>query len=78
MYYRRTDFYIARAMGFSGSQLADSAGTEVGADGQSVEEYSYLSGRVRHYKLVGKGHNISPNNEFVKQILRNTILGTTA
>jgi len=73
-----TDFYFARAMGFTGTQLADSAGVEVGTGGKSVEEYSYLGGKVRHYKLVGERHGTGPNHNTVQQILRNTVLGITA
>ena len=59
-------------MGYTGAQLADSAGVSVGKDTDSLsfakiitksnllgttakpaEEYSYLDGRCRHYKLIG-------------------------
>ena len=49
----RTDYYWAKAMGYTGSQLADSAGVSVGTDQKPTFEYMYLGGRCRHYKLVG-------------------------
>ena len=65
----RTDYVWAKAMGYTGPQLADSAGVSVGKDNLSfvkiteqnllgttakpTEEYKYLDGRCRHYKLIG-------------------------
>ena len=43
-------------MGYTGDQITDSAGVSIGTDAKPVEEYKYLDGRVRHYKLIGEGH----------------------
>ena len=48
----RTDYYWAKAMGFTGSQMADISGVSVGTNEKPTFEYSYLGGRCRHYKLV--------------------------
>ena len=37
--YCRTDFIWARAMGYTGPQLEDSAGVDVGMDGREAQEY---------------------------------------
>ena len=59
-------------MGYTGAQLADSAGVSVGKNyhiftfakmlhlillgttAKPTEEYKYLDGRCRHYKLIGE------------------------
>ena len=53
---QETDFLWAKAMGYTGSQLADSDGVSVGTTAKPTFEYKYLDGRARHYKLVGKNH----------------------
>ena len=55
-------------MGFSGPQLEDSAGVEVGEEGRSVEEYLYLQGRCRHYKMVGETHGSAWKNHPVAEV----------
>ena len=69
----RTDYAWAKAMGYTGPQLADSAGVSVGeyiccllhfnkaltmhgsgSSAKPTEEYKYLDGRCRHYKLIGR------------------------
>ena len=53
----RTDYLFAKEMGFSGAQLADSAGQEPTEGGcANYREYSYLGGRVRHFKDIGGTH----------------------
>merc|ERR1719341_1264022 len=52
---QKTDYLWAVAMGYTGAQLADSAGVSIGTSDKPVEEYVYLDGKVRHYKLVGEG-----------------------
>ena len=62
-------------MGFTGSQMADSAGVSVGTNEKPTFEYSYLGGRCRHYKLVGqyfysilsKSYHISRNYPYMKR-----------
>ena len=48
-------FAWAKAFGYRGSMLPDSAGSKV-ANG--VFKYEYLGGKVVHYKLEGLGHGI--------------------
>ena len=71
----RTDYLFAKAMGYTGSQLPDSAGVSVGltADKQ-VEEYSYLNGRAKHYKLVGEGHGTGPSHDKVREVVKAALL----
>jgi len=70
-----TDYYWAKAMGFTGSQMADSAGVSVGTNEKPTFEYSYLGGRCRHYKLVDEGHGTGPSHPIVQQVVREMILG---
>jgi len=62
-------------MGFTGSQMADSAGVSVGTNEKPTFEYSYLGGRCRHYKLVDEGHGTGPSHPIVQQVVREMILG---
>ena len=71
----RTDFLWAQAMGYTGSQLDDSAGVSVGTTDKPVEQYTYLDGKVRHFKLVGEGHITGPKHAVVQEIVRTAILG---
>ena len=59
-------------MGYQGPQLDDSEGVNIG---DNVEEYSYLEGKVRHYKMIGQGHGVGPGNDKIRDIIRTTILG---
>ena len=69
----RTDFVWARAMGYTGPQLDDSEGVDVGLDGREAEEYKYLDGRCRHYKLVGETHgSAGPSHPVVRIIINVT------
>jgi poly(3-hydroxybutyrate) depolymerase len=71
-----TDFIWARAMGYTGPQLEDSAGVDVGMDGREAQEYRYLGGRVRHYKLIGETHgSAGPGHPVVQKIVRELVLG---
>jgi len=70
-----TDFLWAQAMGYTGAQMADSDGVMVGTDAKPVQEYSYLNGKVRHYKLIGEGHGTGPGHDVVREIVRDAILG---
>merc|ERR1711874_455614 len=72
---QKTDYLWAVAMGYTGPQLPDSAGVNIGTSAQPVEEYVYLNGRVRHYKLVGEGHGTHITHAKVQEIVRAAILG---
>jgi len=72
---QKTDYLWAKAMGFTGAQLADSAGVSIGSTDKPVEEYLYLDGRVRHYKLVGEGHGTGPGHTKVQEIVKAMVLG---
>jgi len=72
---QETDYLWAVAMGYSGPQLADSAGVSIGTQDKPVQEYTYLGGRVRHYKLVGEGHSTGPGHAKVQEIVRAAVLG---
>jgi len=72
---QKTDYLWAVAMGYTGPQLADSAGVSIGTDAKPVEEYVYLDGKVRHYKLVGEGHGTGPGHTKVQEIVKAAVLG---
>jgi len=72
---QKTDFLWAQAMGYTGPQLDDSAGVSVGTTDKPVEQYTYLDGKVRHFKLVGEGHGTGPGHTVVREIVRSAILG---
>ena len=69
----RTDFLFARAMGYTGAQLADSDGVTVGTD---FQQYSYLDGRVKHFKDIGGTHGSTFGNAVTKDEVTKAILGT--
>merc|ERR1711953_1415514 len=70
-----TDYVWAKAMGFTGTQIADSDGVDVGTDSKPTQEFKYLDGRCRHYKLIGEGHGTGPNHPIAQQVMRDMILG---
>merc|ERR1711892_43121 len=70
---QKTDFLWAQAMGYTGAQLADSEGVSVGTDAKPVQSYTYLNGKVRHFKLVGEGHGTGPGHPVVQEIVRAAI-----
>jgi len=69
---QKTDFLFARAMGYTGAQLADSAGVTVGTD---FQQYSYLDGRVKHFKDIGGTHGSTFGNANTKAEVTKAILG---
>ena len=70
-----TGFLCAQAMGYTGTQLADSEGVSVGTDAKPVQQYTYLNGKVRHFKLIGQGHSTGPGHEVVREIVCDAVLG---
>merc|ERR1711971_1227917 len=70
-----TDFVWAKALGFTGGQIPDSDGVQVGTDSEPTQEYKYLDGRCRHYKLIGEGHGTGPSHSIVQQVMIEMILG---
>jgi len=73
-----TDYVIAKAMGFSGAQMDDSDGVDVGTDSKPAQVYKYLDGRCRHYKLIGylgKGHGNILGQRITRQVIKEMILG---
>lgn len=55
------------AHGFTGAQLADAAGvapTEAGCT--QFQEYSYLGGKVKHFKDIGGTHGSTFGNTCTK------------
>jgi len=72
---QETDFLFAKAMGYTGSKLPDSSGVSVGlTSDKQVEEYSYLDGRAKHYKLVGEGHGTGPSHDKVREVVKAALL----
>merc|ERR1712079_290990 len=71
---QETDYLIAQAMGYTGTQIPDSDGVEIASN---FVEYSYLGGRVKHYKDVGGTHGSTFGNENTKAVLEEVILGRT-
>jgi len=72
---QETDFLIAQAMGYTGTQIPDSDGVEIASN---FVEYSYLEGRVKHYKDVGGTHGSTFGNDNTKAVLEEVILGRTS
>jgi len=70
-----TDYIWAKAMGFTGAQIPDNDGVQVGTDSKPTQEYKYLDGRCRHYKLIGEGHGTGPSHPVAQKVLREMILG---
>ena len=72
----RTDYVWAKAMGYTGAAWTEADAMKVGgstADNQIIE-YTFLGGRVRHYKMVGANHVTEPRNSLAKQILLDIIV----
>merc|ERR1711936_701528 len=69
---QQTDFLIAQAMGYTGEQIPDSDGVEIA---QNFVEYSYLDGRVKHFKDVGGTHGSTFGNANTMAVLEEVILG---
>merc|ERR1711936_335944 len=68
---QRTDFLFARAMGYPGSQKADNAGQVIGG----LQVYSYLGGRVKHFKHIGGTHGNTLGNAQTKEEVKKAITG---
>merc|ERR1712107_512474 len=71
---QETDYLIAQAMGYTGTKIPDSDGVEIASN---FVEYSYLDGRVKHYKDVGGTHGSTFGNENTMAVLEEVILGRT-
>jgi len=69
---QQTDFLFAQAMGYTGEQIPDSDGVEIATN---FVEYSYLDGRVKHFKDVGGTHGSTFGNANTKAVLEEVILG---
>ena len=67
----RTDFLFAQAMGYSGRQEADDAGEVIGG----LQVYSYLGGRVKHFKHIGGTHGNTLGNAQIKEEVKKVIIG---
>jgi len=71
---QQTDFLFAQAMGYTGEQIPDDDGMEIATN---FVEYSYLDGRVKHFKDVGGTHGSTFGNANTKAVLEEVILGRT-
>merc|ERR1719336_1387059 len=71
-----TDYIWAKAMGFTGAQIPDGDGVDVGTAAKPTQEYKYLDGRCRHYKLIDEGHGTGPSHPVVQTVIREMVLGT--
>merc|ERR1719234_1609472 len=69
---QQTDFLFAQAMGYTGEQIPDDDGVEIATN---FVEYSYLDGRVKHFKDVGGTHGSTFGNANTKAVLEEVILG---
>jgi len=58
-------------MGFSGRQLADDAGEVNG----NLQVYSYLDGRIKHFKHIGGTHGDTLGNAQIKSEIKMAISG---
>ena len=46
-----------------------------GTSPKLADEYKYLDGRCRHYKLRGEGHGTGPSHPVVQKVIREMVLG---
>jgi hypothetical protein len=60
-------------MGYTGEQLADSDGVTIGTN---FVEYTYLGGRVKHFKEIDGTHGSTFGNALTKVEVQKMILGT--
>jgi len=67
---QHTTHLWARAFGFQGKQLDDSAGTVIE---KGIVAYRYPLANVVHYKLIGAGHGAQPYETQVQSIIKRTI-----
>ena len=67
---QRTTFLWAKAFGFEGRQLPDSAGQMVE---QGIVGYRYPEVKVVHYKLVGAGHGPGAYEKQVRSMIERAI-----
>ena len=58
-------------MGYTGEQIPDSDGVEIA---ENFVEYSYLDGRVKHFKDVGGTHGSTFGNVNTMAVLEEVIL----
>jgi len=61
-------------MGYKGEQVPDHKGVEIA---KNFVEYSYLGGRVKHFKEVGGAHTTILGHENTKREVTRAILGDT-
>ena len=61
-------------MGYRGEQMPDSEGVKIG---KNFVEYSYLGGRVKHFKEVGGSHWTTFGNANTRREITRAILGHT-
>ena len=59
-------------MGYTGEQIPDSEGIEIA---ENFVEYSYLDGRVKHFKDLGGTHGSTFGNANTMAVLEKVILG---
>jgi poly(3-hydroxybutyrate) depolymerase len=71
---QKTTFLLAKAFGYTGTQIADSAGTAV-QTGITKYEYTTTGNKVTHYKMQDMGHNAfdALYRVWVKNLLLTTI-----
>jgi len=67
-----SDYVWAKSFGYTGPQLGDGDGTVVR---EGVAKYSYLGGRVVHFKLEGLGHGVlgGQYRDFIMETIRGSI-----
>ena len=49
--------------------------TILGTSSKPTDEYKYLDGRCRHYKLIDEGHGTGPSHPVVQTVIREMVLG---
>ena len=47
----------------------------LGTSSKPTDEYKYLDGRCRHYKLIDEGHGTGPSHPVVQSVIREMVLG---
>ena len=63
---QKSAYVFAKAMGYKGTEIPD----ELAVEKPKNFLYSYLNGKVVHYKLQGAGHGFREMNEDANQIIK--------
>ena len=70
--FQKATYTWARYWGETGPQLSDEEGKVLDS---GMVEYSYLGGKVVHYKLPGAVHTLKPYDKRVYEMIKERVIG---